>query len=171
MHHHNTIWTDHAAGVTSTLAAGTSSATTVALTVIGLLVTIAIAVTGWIIGHTDRSANISTTDLNLLISLLHEADIEARRVASMPQAADRGDFRDLERLIPRLESHGAHTVDVLETLTSDVVESMKDYIHSPVDASIPAGALAMHIRRQTRAADKLLAALDIALASARLARN
>ncbi|MCL7382494.1 hypothetical protein [Streptomyces sp. 35G-GA-8] len=171
MNLHNTVWTDLAAGVTPTLAADADSATTVVLTVISLLVTVAIAVTGWITVHNDRSANINTTDLNLLISLLHEADIEARRVASMPQAACRGDFRDLERMIPHLESHGAHTVDVLEALVWDVVESMKDYIDSPIDASIPTGDLTMYIRRQTRAADKLLAALDRALTSARLIRS
>ncbi|MGW3652469.1 hypothetical protein [Streptomyces sp. NPDC000878] len=168
------IATDKSTEVGTTIIFGTSS-TTVVLTGIGLVVTIVLAVVGWIIlgrrNDRDRTADATNNDLNALIRLLHGADIEVRRVAALPHPAGPGDFHEITRLIPHIESHGAQASPPLETLVGDVTENMQGYTRLPVDGSTPIGELAVRIRQQTRTADGLLAAIAKALTSARQMRN
>lgn len=96
--------TSMAAEANTAIASAASSTTTVVLAGIGLMVTIGLAVIGWIIvgrrRNKDRAADVDNDDLNELIRLLRDTDIEVRRIASQPHPADRGDFREIERLTP-----------------------------------------------------------------------
>ncbi|MFJ2239731.1 hypothetical protein [Streptomyces sp. NPDC087859] len=158
-----------------TIATGASSTTTVVLGVAGLLVTIVLAAIGWIIlgkrRAKDRTADVANGDLNALITELRAADVEARRLQSLPGPANGDDFKELTRLIPRVESHGAQCAAPLPLLVADVVQDMKNLIALPVDHTTAFGEYIVRVQQQTRAVDKLLASIDKALTSARQMRS
>jgi hypothetical protein len=157
------------------IAAGVSPTTTVVLTVTGLLVTIGLAVIGWIIlgkrRTQDRTADVTNSDLNALITQLGAADVEARRLQDLPGPASGDDFKELTRLVPHVDSYGAQCIAPLPVLVSDVVRDMKSLIALPVDNATPFGEYGLRVQQQTRAVDKLLASIDKALTSARQMRS
>ncbi len=159
----------------ATIAAGASPTTTVVLTVAGLLVTIGLAALGWyIVGKRrtqDRTADVTNTDLSALITQLRDADVEARRLQDLPGPASGDDFKDLARLVPHVESHGAQCTAPLPVLVSDVIQDMKNLIALPVDNATPFGEYGARVQQQTRAVDKLLASIDKVLTSARRMRS
>ncbi|WP_033222719.1 hypothetical protein [Streptomyces virginiae] len=169
---YNLAW-DQAVSTGATIATGTSPTAT--LTAVGLLVTIAIAALGWYIAGTrrtrDRTADVTNTDLNALITQLLAADIEARRIQGLPGPAGGNDFKELTRLAPQVDSHGAQCPEPLPVLISDVVQIMKDLIDLPVDSTTPFSEYGVRVQQQTRAVDKLLASIDKALTSARQMRS
>lgn len=142
---------------------------------VGLLVTISLTVIGWkILGKRsakNRTADVTNGDLNALITELHDADVEARRLQVLPGPAGGDDFKDLARLVPHVESHGAQCPEPLPVLVSDVVQDMKNLIALPVDNATPFGEYGVRVQQQTRAVDKLLASIDKALTSARQMRS
>ncbi|MFF7845263.1 hypothetical protein ACFZC6_41965 [Streptomyces ossamyceticus] len=159
----------------TTIAAGASTTVTVVLAVVGLLVTIGLTALGWyIIGKRrtrDRTADVTNDDLNALITQLRDADVEARRLQDLPGPASGDDFKELARLVPHVESHGAQCTAPLPVLVSDVVQDMKNLIALPVDNTIPFGEYGVRVQQQTRAVDKVLASIDKALTSARQMRS
>ncbi|MER5504812.1 NUDIX domain-containing protein [Streptomyces sp. NPDC002766] len=81
------------------------------------------------------------------------------------------DFKELTRLVPRVESSGAQCAAPLPVLVADVVQEMKNLIALPVDAATPFAVYGVRVQQQTRAVDKLLASIDKALTSARQMRS
>ncbi|MGW1208948.1 hypothetical protein ACWD5F_04835 [Streptomyces sp. NPDC002499] len=158
-----------------TIATGASSTTTVVLAVTGLLVTIVLAAIGWIIlgkrRAKDRAADVANGDLDALITDLRAADVEARRLQALSRPAGGDDFKELTRLIPRVECSGAQCTAPLPVLVADVVQDMKNLIALPVGNATPFGKYGVRIQQQTRAVDKLLSSVDKALTSARQMRS
>ncbi|MFF3968023.1 hypothetical protein ACFYZI_41540 [Streptomyces griseorubiginosus] len=158
-----------------TIAVGASSTTTVVLAVAGLLVTIGLAALGWyIVGKRrtqDRTADVTNGDLNALITQLRDVDVEARRLQDLPRPAGGDDFKELARLLPHMESHGAQCIAPVQILVADVVQDMKNLIALPVDNATPFGEYVVRVQQQTRAVDKLLDSIDKALTSARQMRS
>ncbi|WP_327310108.1 hypothetical protein OG730_43850 (plasmid) [Streptomyces sp. NBC_01298] len=172
---HYTLAGDLAAPSGTAFAVGSVSTDTVVLTAIGIVVTVILAVTGWIIvgkrREEDRAADIGNSDLATLISTLSDVDVEARRIADLPRPADGGDYREIERLVPLTDSLGTAFPAPLSILVSDVVSDARALVTLPVDSNTPFGQYGLRVRQQTRAIDKLLDSTGKALACARQLRR
>jgi len=148
-----------------------------------------IAVAGILIIGRRRRRDIDNGDLQETRAMLRDLAVEARRLARLEGAAALLELRRLQGHIPYVEHATAQHSGALKERLEDVQARMADVLAHPVEittaegfliaagsvADVPpqwrVGNIADQVRRQTRAIDQLVRAIDDADAEARNRRT